>query len=1253
MKNQQHYPRHRAATPFARTALAAALTVAMPILAMQTASAQPALVADPSAANRPGLGVASNGTPIVDINAPNAAGISTNRFLDYNVGSSGLVLNNSVGRTNTQLAGSIDGNAQLGGRSAQVILNQVTGGNASMLAGATEVAGQNARVIVANPNGISVNGASFINANRVSLVAGTVELDQNGGITQFRTKDGHIAIDGDGLDASSQDRLDLVSRTLKVNAAVQAKKLVAVAQEGVAAIERPNLEIFKASPDSGAVDVAIDVSKLGSMHADSIMMRGASAGVGVNVAGKVEALTGEIKLMSDGKIQVSADGRLAAAGEVSAYDKLQNAGTITGSKLTLMKDVANTGTLRADGKLVAMADVNNSGSIYGRNGVDIVGNLHQEAPGVVGANGKVSVLGKTTGSGAIGENMTKPPVNPEPPVAETKPPVDPEPPVAETNPPVNPEPPVAETNPPVDPEPPVAETNPPVNPEPPVAETNPPVNPEPPVAETNPPVNPEPPVAETNPPVNPEPPVAETNPPVNPEPPVAETKPPVDPEPPVAETNPPVDPEPPVAETNPPVNPEPPVAETNPPVNPEPPVAETNPPVDPEPPVAETKPPVDPEPPVAETNPPVNPEPPVAETKPQLVVDPNAAARPVVTSAANGTPIVDIAEANSAGISHNRFLDYNVGAAGLVLNNSVAGAHTQLAGDIGGNALLNGRSASIILNQVTGGNASVLAGTTEVAGQSARVIVANPNGISVNGGSFVNANRVSLVAGATEFDGQGNIARFRTDDGRISIEGAGLDAHGMDQLDLVSRGLKVDGAVHGNKLVAVAQQGTAAIEGANPQIVSGPANGVTPDVAIDVSESGSLHADAVTLVGTSAKTGVRIAGTVDASAGSLSLASSGTARIERSGRVQAGTLAIQGGLDNDGAVSSNTVDVAGNLGNGGSIRGGDVRLSGDVDNRGEIGGERSLKVMGSLNNDGTVRGGDVKVAGNVVNQGSVTSGGALDLMGHLTNNGGASMVDGRDVQVMGNVANQGTVNGDGSLKVNGSLNNDGTVRGGNVKVMGNAVNRGSVSSDGALGIMGNLTNNGGASMVDGRDVQVMGNVANQGTVNGDGSLKVNGSLNNDGTVRGGNVKVMGNAVNRGSVSSDGALGILGNLTNSGAGSVVDGRDVQVMGNVVNQGAVNGDGSLKFVGSLTNNGTVRGGDVQVTGNTTNNGELRGERTVFTTGNVTNHGMLHGGNSVFVMGRLYNGLFGVTSSYGNVSSMVRMSGPGQVVSNMARR
>ncbi|MGC2948224.1 filamentous hemagglutinin N-terminal domain-containing protein, partial [Burkholderia ambifaria] len=442
MKHQQHH-RPRAATPAARTTLAAALTLAMPILAAQPAFAQPGLVVDPNAANRPGITNGPNGTPIVGINAPDAAGISANRFTEYNVGPAGLVLNNSVNGTNTQLAGYIDGNARLGGRSAQVILNQVTGGNASVLAGATEVAGQQARVIVANPNGIGVNGASFINASRVSLVAGTTEFDEDGRIARFRTENGRITIDGAGLDARNLDQLDLVSRSLKVNAALHAKKLVAVAQQGTAAIENPQAMSFDASTSGELPRVAIDVSRLGSVHGeDSIVMRGTSAGVGINISGKVEALTGSVTLLSDGRVRISGGGSLRA------------------------------GTLSAP-----------SGLQYGGNWTD-------------------------------DDEAAKPPVEPEPPVAETKPPVEPEPPVAETKPPVEPEPPVAETKPPVEPEPPVAETKPPVEPAPPVAETKPPVEPEPPVAETKPPVEPEPPVAETKPPVEPEPPVAETKPPV-------------------------------------------------------------------------------------------------------------------------------------------------------------------------------------------------------------------------------------------------------------------------------------------------------------------------------------------------------------------------------------------------------------------------------------------------------------------------------------------------------------------------------------------------------------------------------------------------------------------------------------------------------------------------------------------------------------------------------------------------------------------
>ncbi|WP_163013003.1 two-partner secretion domain-containing protein [Burkholderia stabilis] len=1144
MKHQQQFPRPRAATPFARTALAAALTVAMPILAVQTASAQPALVADPSAANRPGLGVASNGTPIVDINAANAAGVSINRFLDYNVGANGLVLNNSVGRTNTQLAGAIDGNAQLGGRSAQVILNQVTGGNASVLAGATEVAGQNARVIVANPNGISVNGASFINANRASVVAGTVEFDQNGSIKSFRTDNGRITIDGDGIDARGQDQLDLVARTLEVNAAVQAKRLVAVGQKGQASIEHSNLTLFMPSADSDAVDVAIDVSKLGSMHADSILMRGASAGVGVNVAGKVEALTGKLELLSDGKIRVAANGHMSAAGELTATNTLENAGTITGGKLTLLKAVANTGTLHADGKLDVTADVSNTGSIYGGSGVQIAGNLHQDAPGIVGANGKVTVTGQITGSGTISENMTKPPVDPEPPVAETKPPVDPEPPVAETKPPVDPEPPVAETKPPVDPEPPVAETKPPVDPEPPVAETKPPVDPEPPVAETKPPVDPEPPVAETKPPVDPEPPVAETKPPVDPEPPVAETKPPVDPEPPVAETKPPVDPEPPVAETKPPV--------------------------DPEPPVAETKPPVEPEHPVAET------EPPVTETNPKLVADPSTNNRPGIDVALNGTPLVDINAPNFAGISLNRFLDYNVGANGLVLNNSVDRTNTRLAGSIAGNGRLGGRSARVILNQVTGGNASVLAGTTEVAGQNARVIVANPNGISVNGASFVNANRVSLVAGTTGFDLFGNVARFHTDDGGITIDGAGLDARGANQLDLVSRTLKVDGAVQAKKLVAVAQQGTASIEKSKLQTTAWPTAGETPDVAIDVSGAGSLQANEISLVGASAKTGVKIAGMVDASAGTASIVSSGTATIESGGQLQAGAVSVSGALDNHGTVRGDAVDVS-----------------------------------GTLRNDGTVRGRSVRIAGNVTNAGSLSSIGALDILGHLSNNGVDSVVSGRNVKVLGTATNTGTLRADNRITAIGNVTNDGTLEGAEVKVMGNLTNAGALRASDSLFVASNATNSG---TTEGAAVKVMGELTNTGALHASKSLFVMGSATNDGTTESGDVTVMGNLSNAGALSASKSLFVMGNATNSGT---TEGADIKVVGNLVNLGA-----------------------------------LRAVNSLFVMGNVSNNGVLHGGESVFTMGSLYNGPSGVTSSYGNVFSMGRLSGPGRVVRYMAR-
>ena len=109
-----------------------------------------------------------------------------------------------------------------------------------------------------------------------------------------------------------------------------------------------------------------------------------------------------------------------------------------------------------------------------------------------------------------------------------------------------------------------------------------------------------------------------------------------------------------------------------------------------------------------------------------------------VESAVNGTPVVNIARPNTHGVSHNTYIQFNVPTQGTILNNAGKEVKTQLAGYIYGNENVRDGSASLILNEVSGTNRSRLHGYLEVAGQSADVIVANPNGVTVNGAGFIN-----------------------------------------------------------------------------------------------------------------------------------------------------------------------------------------------------------------------------------------------------------------------------------------------------------------------------------------------------------------------------------------------------------------------------------------------------------------------------------------------------------------------------------
>jgi filamentous hemagglutinin len=252
------------------------------------------------------LGQAGNGVPIVNIATPNGSGLSHNQFHDYNVGAQGVILNNGTARTSsTELGGIIIGNPHLrNSGSAQTILNEVVGGSPSQLRGYTEVAGQSARVIVANPYGISCNGCGFINTPRVTLTTGKPMLDGNGRLERFQVGRGSVSIDGAGLNANNVDHFEIITRSAKINADIQANNLTIIA--GRNDVNADSLSITARADDGSArPQLAIDSSALGGMYAGAIKLVGTETGVGVKLDGKLIASGGDIQLDANGQLSMA------------------------------------------------------------------------------------------------------------------------------------------------------------------------------------------------------------------------------------------------------------------------------------------------------------------------------------------------------------------------------------------------------------------------------------------------------------------------------------------------------------------------------------------------------------------------------------------------------------------------------------------------------------------------------------------------------------------------------------------------------------------------------------------------------------------------------------------------------------------------------------------------------------------------------------------------------------------------------------
>jgi len=383
--------KNKSRTPFPLNYIA--LSVAVAFTPISTAFAQ--VVADPNAGQyRPGQTSAGNGVPVVNITTPSAAGVSRNQYHQFNVQQQGVILNNSTINTQTQLGGWIQGNPNLPYGAARVILNEVTSGNPSLLQGYIEVGGQRAEVIIANPAGISVDGAGFINAAGVTLTTGTPVFNNSGNLESYRVGGGRIAINGAGLDTSTADYTRIITRAVEINSGLwgsQNGDLTIAAGTGTFAPDGTPIQLT-VEDESGKPLYAIDVAQLGGMYAGKIRLIGTEAGVGVRNAGHIGA--------SAGQVTVTADGMLINTGTINSSHATAPASS--GIQVAAANGIQNTGSLYTQGQLVLNSNgqLDNQGTLAALGNVVLnAQNIHNSTDALIAAG--MDSNGKFTGTGSL------------------------------------------------------------------------------------------------------------------------------------------------------------------------------------------------------------------------------------------------------------------------------------------------------------------------------------------------------------------------------------------------------------------------------------------------------------------------------------------------------------------------------------------------------------------------------------------------------------------------------------------------------------------------------------------------------------------------------------------------------------------------------------------------------------------------------------------------------------------------------------